>query len=212
VIQYTATSGLAAHAARTKQALDTKHLVFDIGGDTEAQYRQALRECTELILPISISTIETITLNAALATAEDVATEADREINSQVLLCGVDHHDTRELAEAREAAEHPNNNWPLPDTQWHSSKQHVTQPDDDHPGAGVGVQPVRDVLLTTAGGRADGWPFTYTAATTIGGLPPTSGSTVGGDTVTIDVFDVVIHTDFSQAPRSRGIALRRGAR
>jgi hypothetical protein len=116
VIQYTAISGLAAHAARTKQALDTKHLVFDIGGDTEAQYRQALRECTELILPISISTIETITLNAALATAEDVATEADREINSQVLLCGVDHHDKRELAEAREAAEHPSNNWPLLDT------------------------------------------------------------------------------------------------
>jgi hypothetical protein len=57
--------------------------------------------------------------------------------------------------------------------------------DDDHPGAGVGVQPVRDVLLTTAVGSADGWPFTYTAATTIGGLPPTSGCTVGGDTVTI---------------------------
>jgi cellulose biosynthesis protein BcsQ len=36
VIQYTATSGLAAHAARTKQALNAKHLVFDIGGDTEA--------------------------------------------------------------------------------------------------------------------------------------------------------------------------------
>jgi hypothetical protein len=148
VIQYTAASGLAAHAARTKQALGAKHLVFDVGGDTEAQYRQALRECTVLILPISISTIETITLNAA-PTAEDVATEADREINSQVLLCGVDHHDTRELAEAREAA----------------------------PSA--------------ASPR-----------------PPT----VGGDTVTIDVFDVVIHTDFSQAPRSRGIALRRGAR
>jgi hypothetical protein len=41
------------------------------------------------------------------------------------------------------------------------------------------------IVVTTRGGSTNGLTFTYTAAPTITGLTPTSGTTVGGDTVTV---------------------------
>lgn len=111
VIQYTAPQGLTVHADRTRREMNAKHIVFDIDR-TGSQYRQALRLASTLILPINISTIETITLNAALAEAEEVANESDRIITAHVAWCGVDHHDRKELLEARATAAQPANNWP----------------------------------------------------------------------------------------------------
>jgi hypothetical protein len=91
--------------------MNAMHLVFDIDR-TGSHYRQALRMASTLILPISLSTIETITLNAALSEAEDVANETERNITAHVAWCGVDHHDRKELGDARKTAADPENNWP----------------------------------------------------------------------------------------------------
>jgi hypothetical protein len=58
-----------------KQALNAKHLVFDIRRRHGSQYRQALRECTELILPISISA----------STSSTVSTPAYNQVETRQL-------------------------------------------------------------------------------------------------------------------------------
>ena len=114
VVQYTADEGLADYAEHMRQTTHAKHLLFDMGASaTDAQYRQALRVSPDLIMPIGIHAIETITINAALAAAADIARESNNEIAAHLVWCNVDHNDAQELAEAYETAAQPDNDWPV---------------------------------------------------------------------------------------------------
>lgn len=112
VIQWT-TDGLAEGVRRLVREGGFKHVLIDVGGETERLYRQALRLADELILPITPSGIELVTLNASLAAAEEVAAEQEREIGAQVLFARSDRR-TDELKDAIALAEHYE--WPYLDT------------------------------------------------------------------------------------------------
>ncbi|WP_216917148.1 hypothetical protein [Nocardia noduli] len=118
VVQHTLETGLAATARRIRREGGFKHLIVDLPGNAGAQFGQALRIApedaggqTELILAITPSKIEVVTINGTLEKAGEVAEELEREIGAQIIWCRNDSR-TIELSDAIEAADDESQGWP----------------------------------------------------------------------------------------------------
>ncbi|CAL9677623.1 hypothetical protein SUDANB95_07949 (plasmid) [Actinosynnema sp. ALI-1.44] len=122
VMQHTIPEGLAQAVRRMRKEGGFKHVLIDVSGSAGPLFRQALRihnddeeRTSELILPISPSTIETVTLGGVLRAAEEVAEEQERSIGAQIVWCRNDTR-TNELADAVATADAPENDWPYLNT------------------------------------------------------------------------------------------------
>ncbi|WP_081706462.1 hypothetical protein [Nocardia sp. CNY236] len=117
VVQHTIETGLASTSRSLRRDGGFKHLIIDLPGNAGTQFGQALRVdpevggSVELILAITPSRIEVVTINGTLEKAGEVADETEREIGAQVVWCRNDTR-TSELAEAVTAADDPELQWP----------------------------------------------------------------------------------------------------
>lgn len=117
VVQHTIETGLAPAARSLRREGGFKHLIVDLPGNAGVQFGQALRiepegeGQTELILAITPSLIEVVTINGTLEKAAEVAEETEREIGAQIVWCRNDSR-TTELSDAVMAADGEEEPWP----------------------------------------------------------------------------------------------------